>query len=541
MAKVKGTWLEVAEKIFNLFDPEVQENLQVDLLDARSLRCDDIVSDDVPSTITSSYEEIRLQLRQFVDEHLGDACNGFGSFMCATTEFSSFLYLSYQDSPRPVIGILINENSIANWSIAEEHLGHILQPEGLCHAWLPSTMRLSVSTENSPTEQPYLWSPEDVSCAYDIWHEDIKAMGVDRGMAVVSDNCLIYPPRCVPGSSIGTLGSRRGTGTATCFLTLDQDPDKVIGLTNWHVVLPDQFDENVTSAVPTIATAQIGIQSPSRIDLFASLLSKAIKLEEALPGENRGVNRFGETFDRSMKFMSMVRAMALSNLMEFLANRQDFTRGTVIAASGRKTECSNSSGSCTDKSCNHAWLDWALWHDSPPYGEPNELPFPETVRMVEKSGNFVYEPPSPNIIRGIGRLSSSLNVFKMGRTTGLTTGMVSHTRMDLRRAIPKLGSGAKIDLVPPPSESEATALRASNDAQIFWSREHFISIPSGRYEFSEEGDSGAPVLDEQANLVGIIYAKMKIQSRFVTLATSMDAVKKDIEKSLGGNVRLAGR
>lgn len=536
-------WSSIAEKMFNLFDTQTQQNLQVELLDPRQLRCDDVVSDQAPNTVLSLYEKVRLRLRKCVDDHLGDGCNGFGLFMCVKTEFARVQHIKSRDEPRPVVGVLVNENSIANWSIAEQDLRLILQPEGLCHVYLPSRMRLLAG--ESRVMKPCLWSREDILCARDIWREDAKAIGAEDGKAVVKTDRTKYPCPCGAGSSIGTLQSKKGTGTATCFLTVESEEELVMGLTNWHVVLPDQPDGTAwfNSGDLSMASTRIDIQSPSRIDLFASILSKAEELAEDLQNlEQAGhsTSTFEDDPDSdTTELLRATKARGLSALMDFLAKQRNCSRGMIYAASGRKTECSNSTPtgtSCTDKGCNHPWLDWALWHDSQLDGQPNRLPDPLRVKRLQKYGDFEYDPPLDNIIRGIGKLRMCENVFKIGRSTDLTMGMVSVDCKDLRYTITNQGSKADIDHIEPPTEGPC----AEDNVQVYWSRERFISSAS-KHPFSDLGDSGSPILDERANLVAMLHAEVEVLSQRYAVATCMDTVRKDIEKSLGTKVKLVGR
>ena len=104
---------------------------------------------------------------------------------------------------------------------------------------------------------------------------------------------------------------------------------------------------------------------------------------------------------------------------------------------------------------------------------------PGAIARVEAGIDVYYDVPEIGLIQGTARPGPGDIVLKFGRTTGLTEGTV-------------VGTGV------------AATLFIEDRPRLF---QDLIQVRSGDGQaFSQGGDSGAPVLDRDGRLVGIVFA-----------------------------------
>lgn len=115
-----------------------------------------------------------------------------------------------------------------------------------------------------------------------------------------------------------------------------------------------------------------------------------------------------------------------------------------------------------------------------------------------------------------GDLRSENEVFKIGRTTGLTCDKFH--AIDPYVAI----------TMPPNSENEAPPKRVSTECSFV------VDYPT-EDEFSVDGDSGAWVMGREGVLVGMIWGRGGTGSCYVT---PIAEILRDIEATMGVNVAL---
>ncbi len=107
--------------------------------------------------------------------------------------------------------------------------------------------------------------------------------------------------------------------------------------------------------------------------------------------------------------------------------------------------------------------------------------------------------------------------FKIGRSTGITTGEYHGIKSLLRTEMPS----NHLEEKPPP--------RITN--------EHVI-ISNKDEPFSEDGDSGAWVLNRHGDLVGMIWGAANDREQKYCYFTPIAVLKKDIEEQTGMEVEL---
>ncbi len=110
------------------------------------------------------------------------------------------------------------------------------------------------------------------------------------------------------------------------------------------------------------------------------------------------------------------------------------------------------------------------------------------VRSVINDVTILYTPQNP------------VKVFKVGRTTGKTTGRV-------------VAVNAPLDADPPPDRPQDPRFAAQNTIEIEFD---VSSTPNGNNchgipRFTEEGDSGSVVLDEQGRVIGLHTHRGKVR------------------------------
>jgi hypothetical protein len=92
----------------------------------------------------------------------------------------------------------------------------------------------------------------------------------------------------------------------------------------------------------------------------------------------------------------------------------------------------------------------------------------------------------------VGPLQGGLRVWKYGRTSGITEGLISQTQVELRVAELDVWKGGKV----------------LNPANVVSTAEWVAYLPNGGRDFCDPGDSGSWVLDTSGRLVGLLWGKV---------------------------------
>ncbi|MCJ1251642.1 hypothetical protein MMC30_008877 [Trapelia coarctata] len=195
--------------------------------------------------------------------------------------------------------------------------------------------------------------------------------------------------------------------------------------------------------------------------------------------------------------------------------------GEVIWTSGIRRSCislnqpSLNKLSCENSSCSnsHIRMDWAVAEVPARAFSTNKAP-PKSVLGLKDFDN--YRCGDHSLITKLAEPVRGLRVFKAGRTSGITSGVVMRTRL----------------IITSQEFPMKTCSFISEERQIFPEDHHPY--------FSQSGDSGSCVLDANGNAIGLLFGYISPgEKQEISLMTDMKMVFADIEKQTGCKVRLA--
>ncbi|MCJ1346602.1 hypothetical protein MMC31_004820 [Peltigera leucophlebia] len=307
------------------------------------------------------------------------------------------------------------------------------------------------------------------------------------------------------GSSIGEKG-QPGGGTLGGVVSLKRKEQTMIGLiTNHHVVRPsspkskatiDLVDEfgygsNQTASVKTI------MQYPAKLDFEAT--SKDLN-DQVIPEIKQSIKNMKDKINRfNMKGQDV--PDTLSHLLEVQEDELDMYKKQLDKLKRLPTvlgDVVTSSGNALSPSM--ALLDWAIVQvpsSKVPQPPPNKLPSTDEVARSGKSARDYGvndQPyrrlPSREYVGGFSKIEKGSWYFKIGRTTGITTGICHGIEVDVGRQgeVRYDHSGKKVILGK------------------YSTRELVIMSSTGT--FSEPGDSGSFVFNNLGNVAGLLYGEL---------------------------------
>ncbi|KAI9763768.1 MAG: hypothetical protein M1840_009093 [Geoglossum simile] len=299
------------------------------------------------------------------------------------------------------------------------------------------------------------------------------------------------------GVSLGAKGSLE-SGTLGGYLTLcDNAGQEVqVALTNYHVIRPGlpserktacdshgikPFEQGVTVIQPTL---------PDHEDYIKSLEEKLGDIQKDLPSEYALLDQLSMKIemgvkqprsDQKLKDIISSSETSVKKLQTMISNASAFFQqhaelGRIWAASGYRYSAENIA------------LDWALIllnNDRSP-GNPD----------VPKDRNGV---PISGFLKPVGANPLSQKVWKKGRTTGLTRGIVN---------------GLKF-----------VTVEEGKDLPNTWV---LVVVGTENNRFSDKGDSGAMVVTNGGEIIGLLHSGHQVQD--LTYVTPYDVLVKDIEQ-----------
>jgi len=146
---------------------------------------------------------------------------------------------------------------------------------------------------------------------------------------------------------------------------------------------------------------------------------------------------------------------------------------------------------------------------------PHQLPTQEHLDSLAYAGTFSLRGKT-HAESFSSKMFSGQDVFKVGRTTGLTVGVVEYTATETK--------------IPRPANSAYTNP---------WPRrivEHFAIKGTLGRQFSQGGDSGSWIFDDVGNLCGLLWGGVTAAN--VGYFTPIEFVIADIEKYTGKKVEI---
>ncbi|OJD11450.1 hypothetical protein ACJ73_09535 [Blastomyces percursus] len=271
-----------------------------------------------------------------------------------------------------------------------------------------------------------------------------------------------------PGASIGLSSEPRATGTLGGKLIVQRGNSiHELGVTNFHIVASHHSLQGIkdTGLIPDhAANLDVGLLSPSNYD--ANFKREIIG--KALDSIRRRVEEFDEQHrteyldERQERIRLKLQAtMDVLSTESQALNNLNRAAGTVWAGSGFRS--SNTFG-----------MDWALI--STPNWRPFQNKLPTSEELATLPGYF-HETvlfPDSGKVEEYGPCEKGVEVFKRGRTTGLTHGTLSH-----------------VDC----------AVNFNGRAMFAWQVIGAFNKP-----FCDEGDSGSWVIDREGKWIGLLFA-----------------------------------
>ncbi|KAI9706351.1 MAG: hypothetical protein M1836_003356 [Candelina mexicana] len=319
-----------------------------------------------------------------------------------------------------------------------------------------------------------------------------------------------YKIKADMGSAISLPGTNN-TGTLGGYVSVAEmgtGQKKIVGVTCHHILRPENHPSIADIDLHGVRPGQlpnIAVMQPSQSthDKELKEIYKIRRSAQALLTGNRRLmkNRTGQEQERQLDRAKLDDRTANQDLM----NRKQF-----VTTYGQLGTCWCSSGMYR-RTPNNARLDWALIDlASNRKGAKNELP-PKSEMTGEDATEW---DPAYKYIIGIDSMGNCPKLYKIGATTGQTSGSNNGI--------------LSVVLASDPQHQ----LEPSMDWTVVSSREKQDS-----YCFAQPGDSGAFVMDEYADLVGIIFGGNTQTG--IAYVTDINDVFNDINQTLAPNWSLA--
>lgn len=291
------------------------------------------------------------------------------------------------------------------------------------------------------------------------------------------------------GVSVGVRNGKTGSGTIGGYIKLEGVSDEIYALTCHHVI---------SSSHDPIAISQevLLLEHPSLEDRSAMVQKFDMKLAAA---ELRLIdlrNLGKETRHQEWRVSYLRQNKMFAD--EVLA--RDCHIGSVSYSSGLIT-AGWPNGRSTGGHQHQYCLDWAICAVKSGRGARNSCPRPRTDQVVPKFNDKIRVTDLYERSGDIQSLSA-LEVTKMGRTTGYTTGKIN---------------GVMSSVSFTNHTYRTTELCVVGDRGV---------------PFADEGDSGAWVLNEHDSVIGMVFAG-DVPNRICTYITPITYLFDSIEKVTG--------
>ncbi|MCJ1250828.1 hypothetical protein MMC30_008056 [Trapelia coarctata] len=308
-----------------------------------------------------------------------------------------------------------------------------------------------------------------------------------------------------------SIGPENASGTMGGYVLLSKpgEADKLFALTCHHVtqtaIIPVAHNENCTIDAAS-ANIDIEIKSPSPMDVEQSAATQ----ETNAHGYDVNIERGEQKLAMGISDTGTLQQLATNQAKQdrYLRNAGDMRNfnnnfGKVTSGSGLR------------KDDDDFALDWALIQPRPERVTSNLIP------EVEDFHGTGWTPDGKIVtITDVSCLTvtdPNHRVFKKGRTTGMTWGLVNAIKTDIHvQGDPEDVIYTAWDIVPP---------------------------PRGSKNFSESGDSGSWVLDKDGSLCGMLCAGSNPElgqglGKSHGFVIPIDRVFADIEHITGSKVSL---
>ncbi|KAK5061587.1 hypothetical protein LTR84_008131 [Exophiala bonariae] len=320
-----------------------------------------------------------------------------------------------------------------------------------------------------------------------------------------------------PGSSLAPKGVDTSATAGGCIRLRNQDSrteDMIMSV--FHCYRTVIGTEHELNGLRLDQASQIETVIPSDQDRTQKLQSIQITLQTAIAPLQNLQERFEWTGDlRLQKWIDdWTREIEEQEAQKRIINEFDSRVGSLRACSGFQIQ------NLHDWSLSAVTNRCSKLNTLPPPTDPQLVP-PTTNDDLDSSTKRYYQPVDGEIKSWSARGPKfGDRVFKRGRTTGVTTGIISHLKTDI---VLSNSQGQKIiftgwEITPEPRPQPARPQPAGRDQS-----------------FVQASDSGAWVLDMDGNWRGMVFARLSSGSGVME---DVEVIKQDIERMTGCNVEL---
>lgn len=294
------------------------------------------------------------------------------------------------------------------------------------------------------------------------------------------------------GTSIGVQGEMGG-GTLGGYFKLECRGNTHVGLiTNSHVVAPpksarerdrteyDSWGLDYSARPDNVGRTAVHYFAVKDINATMSEIQQGINLAR------RDILKSKDEVRRHI----LERDLATLNQKKTIVEKMPLTLGKTIIASGRGLTPFRRT------------LDWAFV-ETHTLGSMNQLPTSDNF-IGRKPKDYTDEPNSlalPDKLRGISKIQKGHWYFKIGRTTGITTGVSNGTEayvmLDVRRHM--LDGGGMMKMMAKPGYSEEL---------VIINAKHGLTSQLYQDTFCRSGDSGAIIVDIDGQVAGLLWGEV---------------------------------
>ena len=497
----KSNWASARDGLRELFSINGFPKMMIEIYDLERAFMPTLFPLKPQDPMIELYESKRPQLLAYIRERLGITWSGMSIFGVG----------SMSGKIQPALTILIKPGTQHSWKNLEQGLTEILSDHSIQVEFLPGNISVAPGDDQ----------------------------GTFRRGKSLMQQLQQYPSM---GSSIGESG-RPGSGTMGGTVTLQEKgtSKKVPGiLTTHHVVKPFGAKPEMLEPINRYGYG-FGIpDQPTTVQYLSADDMKETKDDirdqlSCVNGSIHGVEAVLAGF--AMKEQDPPKAQKLrlgaykrqqkhAEEKQDLLDRLPMQVGRVAYSSGEMI------------SANNTILDWAFVETAgnPDFHAPNRLPESDKIKHLAssyKTGEVNYRVTfdKPQHAQVFSEIEKGKWYFKIGRTTGITTGVCHGTKVDIQRPgeIRWSKTGKAINL------GETTTrefLIMGLSAEIF----------SGDAEaFVQLGDSGSFVVNSFGEVAGLLYGQLTSYAGRYTnagLVTSMDEVVASIEEKTNCTLEL---
>lgn len=495
-----STWSDARDGFRNFFSSNGFPHIQIEIYDWDKAFMPTTFPLKPDHDAIRAYETKRSQLLTCIKEELGKRWN----------VVSLFAFGMERNAAKPALVIFVNPGVVQDWNLLDHKLRLILKNPEILIEFLPGNV------EDTPGQTS-------------------------------SDSLPRFPEM---GSNIGATG-KSGSGTIGGHIILERGGTSYKGvLTNHHVVKPIFGNQEILEAIDRYGYGNTDLapnrtfQYPAQDDLQAarsSLENKIEEMEMEIREDQSKIDRFemkGEPAPERLLKLIKFSNDRLHRVRQALnmAEKLPVQVGKVLYSSGEAM------------SNKKSIIDWAMVDYSNaqslqvPLNQLPDIEHPDLRDNLASSymiGEADYDVTreAPRFAEGFGEIDMGRWYFKIGRTTGLTTGVCNGTKAEVQRAERvRWDEGGNKVLLDCTTTRELVILGKSNKA----------SEGNAQY-FSEVGDSGSFVFDKAGQVAGLMYGQLtgylgpQDRNRIYVnagLVTSMEEILASIKAKTGGELRL---